>query len=305
MRLERQLKIALDESRLLILGAQVLFGFQFNGIFQQQFEKLPFLSRSFVCAGLTLLMAAIGLLVAPSMQHRIVERGQDTGRVLALATLFTGLALLPIAVALTLDIFAAMEPIVTGAIATVLAGVFFFLSMLCWYGLAWLTKRKEKSMTENIIKPTSVETQIDQLLTEARVIIPGVQALLGFQLTVVFTQAFAQLDQGAKITHAAALCCIALAVVLLIAPASIHRIAFAGQDDPAFLRTGSAFVIAAPLALALGIALDTYVAAGRALQSESAALLLAAAALLVLLGIWYAFPLWTRTSRRPKAGGKW
>ena len=34
MTLERQLKVPLDESRLLILGAQVLFGFQFNGIFQ-------------------------------------------------------------------------------------------------------------------------------------------------------------------------------------------------------------------------------------------------------------------------------
>jgi len=39
--LERKLKIALDESRLLILGAQVLFGFQFNGIFQELFEELP------------------------------------------------------------------------------------------------------------------------------------------------------------------------------------------------------------------------------------------------------------------------
>lgn len=51
MKLERQLKVALDESRLLILGSQVLFGFQFNGIFQQQFESLPFASRAFVCAG--------------------------------------------------------------------------------------------------------------------------------------------------------------------------------------------------------------------------------------------------------------
>jgi hypothetical protein len=35
MTLERKLKIALDEGRLLVLGAQVLFGFQFNGIFQE------------------------------------------------------------------------------------------------------------------------------------------------------------------------------------------------------------------------------------------------------------------------------
>ena len=34
MQLERQLKIALDESRLLILVTQVLFGFQFNGVSQ-------------------------------------------------------------------------------------------------------------------------------------------------------------------------------------------------------------------------------------------------------------------------------
>jgi Family of unknown function (DUF6328) len=85
MTLERKLKIALDESRLLILGAQVLFGFQFNGIFQELFDELPWLSRAFAAAGLTLLMATIGLLVAPSMQHRIAERGQDSPRVLAIA----------------------------------------------------------------------------------------------------------------------------------------------------------------------------------------------------------------------------
>jgi len=71
-------------------GTRVLFGFQFNGIFQHQFESLPFLSRVFVCAGLTLLTLAIALLIAPSMEHRIVERGQDSRRVLALATLFAG-----------------------------------------------------------------------------------------------------------------------------------------------------------------------------------------------------------------------
>ena len=296
MKLERQLKVALDESRLLILGSQVLFGFQFNGIFQQQFESLPFLSRLFVCAGLTLLTLAIALLIAPSMEHRIVERGQDSRRVLALATLFVGTALLPVAIALALDIFVAMERIAASALAASIAGAFFGLAMLCWYGLAWLSKRKEQPMIDDGSKPTPLETQVDQLLTEARIIIPGVQALLGFQLTVTFTQAFAELENGAKIVHAAALCCIGLAVVLLMAPASIHRIAFAGQDDPAFLRLGSLFVIAAPFPLALGLALDTYVAAGRAAQSEVAAFSLAAAAVILLLGVWYALPLWRRVN---------
>jgi hypothetical protein len=293
MQLERQLKIALDESRLLILGAQVLFGFQFNGVFQQQFELLPFASRVSVSAGLTLIMLAVALLIAPSMEHRIVERGQDSARVLALATLFAGIALLPVAIALALDVFVAMERMASFSASVIAAGAFFSLAMLCWYGVVWLTKRKASPM-QVAAKATPLETQVDQLLTEARVIIPGVQALLGFQLTVTLTQAFAELPAGTKLVHAAALCCIGLAVILLMAPASLHRIAFGGQDDPDFLRIGSVFVVVAPLPLALGIALDTYVAAGRALQSDAGATLLAATALAVLLGFWYLVPLWRR-----------
>ena len=36
MDIESRLKTALDESRLLILGAQVLFGFQFEAVFQER-----------------------------------------------------------------------------------------------------------------------------------------------------------------------------------------------------------------------------------------------------------------------------
>jgi Family of unknown function (DUF6328) len=73
MSLQRKLKTALDETRLLILGAQVLFGFQFNGAFQELFEELPLASRYLHCAALLLIMSAIGLLIAPSMRHRVVE----------------------------------------------------------------------------------------------------------------------------------------------------------------------------------------------------------------------------------------
>src|ERR1700742_2335547 len=125
MQLERQLKIALDESRLLILGSQVLFGFQFNGIFQQQFDTLAFASRVFVAAGLPLIMIALALLIAPAMHHRLAEGGQDSRRVLALATLCAGLALLPVAVALALDMFVAMQRIASPPVAGGAAGTFF------------------------------------------------------------------------------------------------------------------------------------------------------------------------------------
>src|SRR5919206_174923 len=61
MSLERKLKTALDETRLLILGAQVLFGFQFNGVFQELFENLSPSSRYLQCGGLLLITLTIGL----------------------------------------------------------------------------------------------------------------------------------------------------------------------------------------------------------------------------------------------------
>ena len=70
MSLSKQVKTALDETRLLMLGAQVLFGFQLNGVFQEEFANLSLASRYVDCAGQVLMAMAIGLLVAPSMQHR-------------------------------------------------------------------------------------------------------------------------------------------------------------------------------------------------------------------------------------------
>jgi membrane-associated phospholipid phosphatase len=100
MSLQRKLKNALDETRLLILGAQVLFGFQFNGMFQEAFADLHLPLRLIACAGLVMIMIAIGLLIAPSMQHRIVERGEDSDRSYPLGdTTLAALALFPLAVA--------------------------------------------------------------------------------------------------------------------------------------------------------------------------------------------------------------
>jgi hypothetical protein len=62
-------------------------------------------------------------------------------------------------------------------------------------------------------KQTLLKTKIEQLLTEARVIIPGAQALLGFQFVVVFVRSFAELPGW---VHAVALAAIALSVVLLM-----------------------------------------------------------------------------------------
>jgi hypothetical protein len=110
MSLSKKTKTALDESRLLILGAQVVFGFHLNGVFQDAFDCLSPTTRLVGCAGQFFMAMAIGLLIAPSMQHRIVEDGQDTRRILRVTTLFAGLALVPFGISLGLGVYIVFDP---------------------------------------------------------------------------------------------------------------------------------------------------------------------------------------------------
>ena len=291
MDLQKKLKVALNENRLLMLGAQVLFGFQFNGVFQELFVELPYAFRLLESSGLTLLMCSIAFLIAPSMHHRIVEGGQDNTHVLRLATDFAGFALLPLSLTLAFDMFVASAGTAGEVSGIAVGAAFLLLAIFFWFALGFLMRRKKPAMVQHKTMRTPLDVQVDQLLTEARLIIPGAQALLGFQLAVTLMRAFAELPLGVKAVHVIALCCVGLAVILLVAPASIHRLAFSGEDDPEFMKIASFFVVLAPLPLAIGIALDTFVAAGRALQSGTVASGMAIAAIIVLLGTWYAYPL--------------
>src|SRR6185503_13135488 len=107
---------------------------------------------------------------------------------------------------------------------------------------------------------TDLHTKIDQMLTEARVILPGAQATLGFQLIVVMTEAFERLPDSLQRLHLLALGLDALSVLLLIAPAAAHRLAFHGNDDERFHRLGSILVSAALAPLALAITAEVFIA---------------------------------------------
>jgi hypothetical protein len=109
MELDRKLKTALDESRRLILGAQVLFGFQFQSVFQELFAEVPRASQLVQCASLLLSLTAVSCLIAPSMHHQIVYRGETRQGALRYATRFAGISLLPLTLGLGASAFVIFE----------------------------------------------------------------------------------------------------------------------------------------------------------------------------------------------------
>jgi hypothetical protein len=58
--LSRKLKTVLDETCLLILGAQVLFGFQFEAVFQEMFTSVGLIGRVINATSLGLFVLTMG-----------------------------------------------------------------------------------------------------------------------------------------------------------------------------------------------------------------------------------------------------
>ncbi len=108
-KLDSVLKTALDELRMQMLGSQVLFGFGFQGLFQDNFDSLPGSGRIADGVALALIIFALGLIVAVPCQHRIVENGDATLRILHVSSRSANYALAPLAAAIACDIYVATK----------------------------------------------------------------------------------------------------------------------------------------------------------------------------------------------------
>lgn len=89
-----------------------------------------------------------------------------------------------------------------------------------------------------------------------RIVLPGTQAFLGFQLIATRTDAFSKLPRPEQFCHLGSLGLVALSEILLMTPPAYHRVAERGHMTERFLNLASFLVVCAMLPLALGICLD-------------------------------------------------
>lgn len=287
----KKTKIALDENRMSILGVQILFGFQLQAPFQQMFDTLPESSQFATVVAFGLLTGAVALLVTPSAHHRIVTQHGAEGRLQHSITWLIDISLLLLGLAIGIDLYLVGD-LLLGGFAGPLFGIGFCLvAFVFWYGieLMHLTKRT-RPLPSGEGEESRLEDRIDYVLTEARVVLPGVQALLGFQLIVILTESFGALPETSVLVHLGALAAIAISAVLLIAPAAHHRIVFGGEDAEEFLPIASAYLLAATAFLALGMAMDSYVIVAKVLGSPASGLAGAVATAIICIGLWHIWP---------------
>src|ERR1044072_7334172 len=242
---------ALNEARMLVLGAQVLVGFQFRSVFEPGFDTLPLPSQFLKVIGLGLLLIAVALLISPAAYHRLVEGGEDTPEIHRYTSKVMAWALLPFALGLGLDFYVATQKLIgwkvgvaAGLFGTLLAASFWYL--LEFYmrreraGEIATVKREAQEMSEGQMgKPDEKKKLTDKIkhvLTECRVVLPGSQALVGFKFIPVLMESFDKLPSLSKYIHLASLGLNAIAIVLLITPAAYHRLVEEGEETEHFHR---------------------------------------------------------------------
>ena len=157
----------------------------------------------------------------------------------------------------------------------------------------------EKERASHAKSGTELKDKIDQVLTEARVVLPGAQALLGFQFVTMLMDGFDKLPPSSKYVHLISLALMALSIILLMTPAAYHRIVEKGEETEHFHSVAGYFLIAAMVPLPIGICGDFFVVLRKVTESSRLA---AAAALVMLLffyGLWFGYTIYRR-SRHPR-----
>jgi hypothetical protein len=140
-----------------------------------------------------------------------------------------------------------------------------------------------------------LDRNLAELLQELRVAGLGIQVLFGFLLSLPFTNRFARLSSDQRALYLIGLLLAALATALLLAPVAYHRLVFRRHEKEQLLRFASVAAILGLVAVALAVTavvlLDTSFVEGGAFVP-----VIGVSMLVLFGGLWFALPLWRRTS---------
>lgn len=143
---------------------------------------------------------------------------------------------------------------------------------------------------DSLKQKLELKDMLRNVLEEARMVLPGIQALFGFQLISVFNDTFQRLSPNDKYVHFAALLLTIFSIGALMGPASYHRQVERHSVSEQFIDYSSLLLCLGMFPLALSIALDTYVVSHMMTQSIGPAIAAASLAFITLMTFWYLIP---------------
>ncbi len=142
--------------------------------------------------------------------------------------------------------------------------------------------------------------ELIELLNELRVILPGIQVLFAFLLTVPFSQRFVSVSTTQRSLYFVAVLSTAASTVLLIATPTYHRLMFRESDKERLLYHANWMVIAGTACLAVAIVVVLWLITDLLYDGAGVVVVVVGAALLVGW-LWFLLPLARKARKREHA----
>jgi hypothetical protein len=148
--------------------------------------------------------------------------------------------------------------------------------------------QKDKGREES--EKERLDRNLQELLGELRVALPGVQVLFAFLLVVPFNQRFPEITNFQQTTYFVTLLLATAASACLIAPTAHHRIEFRAQDKKRIVFHATRLAIAGLALLAAAMTGAVMLITDLLYGSSTVAIVAALVALLFAL-LWFAWPI--------------
>jgi hypothetical protein len=137
----------------------------------------------------------------------------------------------------------------------------------------------------------SLPEAVSHILEECRMVLPGIQALFGFQLIVVFNPGFAgKLTPADQLIHLWAIGLAAVSVALVMTPAAYHRQIGPQEVSWRFIALATRLLLWSMFPLMVSICMEFFLIAKIILQGAVYSLLFSTVLLGIFLCLWFLLP---------------
>lgn len=151
-------------------------------------------------------------------------------------------------------------------------------------------KKDEKKKKEPPEQPESLKDATRTALLEGRVVLTAITTLFGFQLNVVFSEAFAKLAVEQRQSHLVALGLNALAIGVVMLPSAYGRQAEPRQVSRRFIRLLSRAQTFALAPMLISIAIDFQLISAMILGRGPIPTTFAVSLAVIFAILWFAYP---------------
>ena len=146
-------------------------------------------------------------------------------------------------------------------------------------------------MKSEKVEKLPLSEAVTHLLEECRMVLPGVQALFGFQLIAVFNQTFQEkLTSPERFLHLSAIVLVVVSIAMIMAPAAYHR-----QRDPeavteGFIAIATRMLLYSMFPLMFAIGFECFLVTRMITNRLSVSLGLAALLVCFCFMLWFVLP---------------